>query len=105
MRLCWTEVDEYFSNVVTYCDTREHKPSPKPFTMASEKMSIHPRNLLMVGDRIEKDIIGAKRLGMKTAFAHYGSIHRSNLHEADYILYNPKDVIQIVKNIDIEELI
>jgi len=43
------------------------KPSPEMYQVAMERMSVRPENTLVIGDRLETDIVGAQRLGCLTA--------------------------------------
>lgn len=52
--------------LVTSEETGTDKPSEKMFMLMIEKMGSRPEETLMIGDSIERDIIGAKRVGMKT---------------------------------------
>jgi len=48
------------------------KPDPKIFTAALEKAGCEPEEAIMIGDRIDNDIIPAKKLGMKTVWVRQG---------------------------------
>lgn len=56
-------------NLVDYLTTSEEagaeKPSPKGFQLMISKLHLNPDSIVMIGDSFEKDICGAKRLGMK----------------------------------------
>ena len=60
-------------------------------------MDTPPENSLMVGDWPERDVIGAKKLGMKTAFTKYGDVFGTKESGADYDILNVKEVLAIVK--------
>ena len=85
-----------FDSVVTFEDTKERKPSPAPFKKMLEKLTIQPEEALMVGDWAERDIDGAKKIGMKTAFARYGDTFDTKEHNADYELSDISQLIDIV---------
>ena len=55
-------IDEY---VFSY-DVGVRKPDIRIFEYACNKMAVEPKNCLMIGDRIDKDVMGAKQIGMKT---------------------------------------
>jgi len=42
------------------------KPDPAIFLWAIERAKVDPKNALMIGDRIDNDIVPARRLGMST---------------------------------------
>jgi FMN phosphatase YigB (HAD superfamily) len=44
------------------------KPDPAIFSFAAEKLGRDPETILMVGDSFERDVIPAKKIGMKTAW-------------------------------------
>jgi putative hydrolase of the HAD superfamily len=51
----------------------------------------------MVGDWAERDMVGARNVGMKTAFAKYGdSFGNQDERDVDYILNDIKDLLEIV---------
>ncbi len=52
--------------VVAGEDTDETKPSVEPFTYILETVKLSPEEVLMVGDKPEVDLEGARTLGMKT---------------------------------------
>ena len=72
MRLNAAGLDGYFDAVITYEDTGKKKPSKEPFLKACKMLNVTPEECLMVGDWPERDINGAKALGMKTCWAKYG---------------------------------
>jgi 4-nitrophenyl phosphatase len=48
------------------------KPSPEMYTVALQRMGIKPGDALVVGDRLETDIIGGQQLGCPTALVLSG---------------------------------
>jgi putative hydrolase of the HAD superfamily len=58
--------------VVTYDDTQKRKPDPAPFSLALERLGVVAADAVMIGDWPERDVVGAKALGMTTVFARYG---------------------------------
>ena len=97
IRLYSMRMHHLFDAVVTYDDTSKRKPSKEPFKKASDLLNIDSTNILMVGDWPERDVIGAKKLNMKTAFAKYGDMFGTEVSGADYDLDNIHEIIDIVK--------
>ncbi len=93
-RLTEMKIQEFFDAVVTFDDTGERKPSKKPFEKAIEQLKVKPEEVLHVGDWPERDIAGAKALGMKTAFAKYGATKPMTV-KADYELNKVEDLLNI----------
>lgn len=104
-RLCDTKLQHFFEFVISAEDT-EKKPHSLPFKRALKILDLLPEEVLMVGDSIERDIIGAKKVGMKTALAKYGEINKKiiGIEEReknfdvlpDYILEKFEDLLDIV---------
>ncbi len=95
-RLASMKIGDYFDVVVAFEDTNKHKPSPLPFEAALKALKVKPEECLMVGDWPERDIAGAKRMGMNTAFAKYGN-KKVKSSGADYVLHDVKQLLNIVK--------
>lgn len=97
LRLVYLNMHHIFDVVVTYEDTMQRKPDPAPFLLALSKMGIRPDEALMVGDWAERDIIGAKKVGMKTVFARYGDTFNTLVTGSDYEANDIIELIEIVK--------
>ena len=61
-----------------------------------KRLEVKPEEALMVGDWAERDIVGAKNVGMKTAFAKYGDTFNTEEHNADYELNDISELIDII---------
>jgi putative hydrolase of the HAD superfamily len=96
IRLVEMKLGDFFDVVVTLQDTGKKKPSKRPFMKAVREIGIEPSKILFVGDWPERDIRGAKALGMKAAFAKYGSTKNSRATGADYVLGRIEDILKIV---------
>ena len=48
------------------------KPDPRIFTLALERAECPAEEAVMIGDRLDNDIVPAKRLGMKTVWIRQG---------------------------------
>ena len=100
VRICSVNLEHTFDAVITLHDQGIHKPSPEPFKEAIKSLDVEARETLMVGDWPERDIIGAKNVGMKTAFAKYGDTFDTKNSGADYVLEDISDLISIIKRIN-----
>ncbi|MFN8367395.1 MAG: HAD-IA family hydrolase [Candidatus Kapaibacterium sp.] len=96
LRLCYIGFHHLFDTVVTYDDTGERKPSPKPFLSALMQLNVPPHQAIMIGDWAERDMVGAKNVGMQTAFAKYGDSFGNQNVTADYILNDISDILTII---------
>jgi HAD superfamily hydrolase (TIGR01509 family) len=56
---------KYFKVIITREDIKNKKPDPEGFLLASQKLGIKPRHILVIEDA-EKGIIAAHKAGMKS---------------------------------------
>lgn len=97
MRIYYLNLYHFFDVVITFDDTGERKPSEKPFKMSLEKLRLNPDETIMVGDWPDRDVVGAKKIGMYTAFARYGDTFGTTQSGANWDL---NDIYQLVMIID-----
>ncbi len=101
-RLVAMQLDDFFDVVVAFEDTKKHKPAIEPFLMAMKKLNIAAESCIMLGDWPERDIKGAKKLGIKTAFASYGymfSKHSIHSVKADYSIKEISQLVRVCKKL------
>ncbi len=65
-RLEAMNISHFFDIIITFEDTGEKKPSKKPFELAMQILNLKPEEILFVGDSFKRDIVPARKLGMKT---------------------------------------
>jgi HAD superfamily hydrolase (TIGR01457 family) len=58
------------------------KPGPQLYRLAAEKLTLPRAQLTMVGDRLDTDILGAKRAGLRTVLVLSGHTTRAMLKGA-----------------------
>ncbi|MBL1418935.1 MAG: HAD family hydrolase [Alphaproteobacteria bacterium] len=58
------ELTKYISHLVTSEEVGAEKPAAKMYLKALEKVSVSPEHTIMIGDSLEKDIIGAQQAGI-----------------------------------------
>lgn len=65
-------IDKYFSTVISSSDYGIGKPDKRLFTIALEKSGIKAHNAVMIGDRLDNDILPANELGFTTVHIKQG---------------------------------
>lgn len=100
MRLYYLNLHHIFNVVLTFDDTKARKPSPIPFQMVLKKLDCAAENTLMVGDWPERDVEGAKQLGMKTIFARYGDTFGTIDSGADWDIDDIHQIVDIVNELN-----
>lgn len=96
LRLAYLNFHHIVDAVVTFEDTGQRKPHSAPFLAILNKLEVKPEEAIMVGDWVERDIIGAAKIGMKTAFAKYGDTFDTKSHNADYELNDINELVDII---------
>jgi putative hydrolase of the HAD superfamily len=61
----WCDFDELFDHVVLSGEVGVRKPSRRIFRIAAERAGVAPERCVMVDD-LEHNLVGARRLGMRT---------------------------------------
>lgn len=89
-------LSEYFQHIVSASDTAKHKPHQEPLLKCLDALQIAPEEAIYIGDSIY-DFQCAKQAGAKFALAHWGAKSTIGFEEADYVFYEPKDILAIVK--------
>jgi len=97
LRLVKLGLHHLFDVVVTFEDTGKLKPDPAPFQRALDLLEVDAGEAIMVGDWVERDMVGAAKLGIKTAFAKYGDVFDAQESGADYELDDIDELIDIVE--------
>ena len=96
IRICSVNLHHMFDAVVTFDDTGFHKPSPEPFRKIIKDLKVVSNTCFMIGDWPDRDIKGAKELGMITGFAKYGDTFNTLDSGAAYDLKDISELIPII---------
>jgi len=100
MRLYYLNLHHHFDPVLTFDDTGERKPSPKPFKMVLDYLKHEPQEVLMIGDWPDRDVVGAQKLGIRTVFARYGDTFGTVDSGADWDVNNIYEIVNIIKELN-----
>jgi HAD superfamily hydrolase (TIGR02253 family) len=84
LRLAEMGLTEFFDVVITLGDSKKSKPSPNGFKKALRELDVDAKSVLFVGDNPGRDILGAKKVGMKTCLAKYGQTFFDSKQKADF---------------------
>lgn len=103
LRLCYLDLHHIFDPVITFEDTGQKKPSPGPFEKALQLLRLEPSEVIMVGDWPERDMVGAKRLGIRTVFARYGDTFDTRESGADYEINDLSKLLDVLDTIETEK--
>ena len=92
-------IDEYFSTVISSSDYGIAKPDKRLFTIALEKSGVKAHNAVMVGDRLDNDILPANELGFTTVHIKQGfaknQIPPSDSYKPTYAVNNLTELLAL----------
>lgn len=86
---------EFFDVVIGLEDTGKLKPSAIPFRKALKMMKLKPEEVIFIGDNPQRDILGAKKVGMKTVLFNYGRLVKKG--KADFAIKDIRELAGILK--------
>lgn len=99
IRLVEMRLQNFFDAVVCHEDTGKYKHTGLPFRKALRLLKLKPENCVMVGDWPERDIVGAKKLGIRTVFARYGATKKISNSGADFEIESVIGVVSVVNKL------
>ncbi len=103
LRLCSLQLQHTFDTVITFEDTGFKKPHSTPFKKVLSIINVEPQRTIMVGDWPERDLVGAREVGMITVFARYGfTFDRPTVgaEGADYAIDDIREIITIIQDVN-----
>lgn len=75
------KLKEYFEEIIISAQFGWRKPDNKIFDYAAKLIGVEPKYCMMVGDRLDMDIHGAKMAGFQATWITRRSIHKNKLHQ------------------------
>lgn len=90
------KIKHIFDVIVCSGQLRVNKPDPYIFNFALKELKIKPQEAIYVGDNPQRDIHGAKKVGMKTVYISSNGLKMS---ESDYNIKNIHEIIFIAKEL------
>ena len=100
LRLSELRIEHFFDTVVTFEDTGKKKPASLPFQKALTQLGVNKDEAIMVGDWAERDIKGARKVGMKTVFSRYGDLFETENSGADFEIHDIHELLEIVERVN-----
>lgn len=76
------------------------KPNPFVFELALEAMRLEKSDVLMIGDRVHTDIVGARNVGLRSALVRTGEFDPRELEgeiQPDFILESVRELPEILR--------
>jgi HAD superfamily hydrolase (TIGR01662 family) len=95
-RLNKMKIDKYISLVISSAEVNVSKPDLKIFKLALDRAGCSSNNAVMVGDRLDNDIVPAKAVGMRTIWIKQGlgglATQKNESDTADFTVKNISEI-------------
>ena len=75
-------LQDYFDVIVISEEVGIEKPCPGIFEAALSKLGVKAKNAVMVGNRIDADIVGASRIGMKSVWFRWNDRYSDTIESS-----------------------
>lgn len=99
-----TKLYDYYAGRIYSEDVGVEKPHPRMFETAMALLPDIPRDrIIMVGNNLARDIIGANRFGITSVFIDWSSRYPHTLEDPeaqpDYIIHTPGELLPLVRGL------
>ena len=78
-----TGLQDYFDAIIISEEVGIEKPDKRVFQVALDKLGVEAENAVMVGNRIDADIVGANRIGMKSVWFRWNDRYEEIIGSED----------------------
>ena len=72
-------LEDYFDAIVISEEVGIEKPAREIFKVALEEIKVKAENAIMVGNRIDADIVGANRIGMRSVWFKWNDRYKETI--------------------------
>jgi putative hydrolase of the HAD superfamily len=101
------ELDPLLDAVVISEEVGATKPDRRPFDAALRRLGIPPtmaERVVMMGNRLERDVRGASELGMVTVWidwaVRYGKSPRQPSEVPDHVIHEPLELLDVLERLE-----
>ena len=93
-------LEDYFDAIVISEEVGAQKPAREIFEVALHTRKVKAENTIMVGNRIDADIVGANRIGMKSVWFKWNDRYKETMgseeERPDFVIKSPFDLLGIL---------
>ena len=100
-KIFYFKLHNHFNYIVSSEEAGFDKPNPKPFLLALKKIKPKGKNIWMIGDNLEADIVGSRKSINAITFQkkHKGIVLKKGNIKSDYTFTNYKEIRSLIKNL------
>lgn len=89
----------YFDAILTSAAIGSRKPRAEPFEEMLRLLNLQASEVVMIGNSMEADMVGARSLGIKTIYAVFGENAEETKVDPDLTVFKISEIIPAIKRI------
>lgn len=104
------ELDSLIDAVAISDEVGAAKPDRRPFDAALLRLGIRPADasrVVMVGNRLERDVRGASDLGMVTVWIDWSARYRKSPRQPsevpDHVIHEPLELLEVLDRLEMQD--
>ncbi|MEM4263097.1 MAG: HAD-IIIA family hydrolase [Thermoplasmata archaeon] len=94
----------YFDTIVTSVGANSRKPDDEIFKKALRRLQVLPHQAVMIGDRVDADIVGANRVGITSILYRWNTRYPANFSGdeslPDYVIGSMRELPMLLDWLD-----
>ncbi len=92
------DMERFFDVIIISGEINQRKPSPKIFEKALQALNTDASKAVFVGDMLDLDVGGPKKVGIKTILIKRRPIEENNINKPDKVIENLTELTTILKD-------
>jgi len=92
-----TGIAKYFTEIVVSGEAGYGKPDRRIYELVLSLLGVEPESAFNIGDSLERDVLGAKVVGIKTVWINRHGLSRDGSIVPDYEVPNLRQLMDIIK--------
>jgi len=93
-------LEDYFDSIIISEEIGIEKPAREIFKAALKELKVKAENTIMVGNRIDTDIAGANRIGMKSVWFKWNNRYKETIsneeERPDFVIKSLSELLSIL---------
>ena len=99
-KIAATGIAKYFAEIIISSEVGYGKPEPQIFEILLSRLNVNASSTWMIGDSLERDILGAKAVGIKTVWVNRHGMSGDKSIVPDIEVSNLKQLVGIITQLN-----
>ena len=93
------DLRRHFDVIIVSAAVNKRKPNPDIYRCALEKLKVSPEETVFVGDTVDADVMGPKRVGIKTIYIDRRPQKDLENHKPDHKIVELRELPLVIQNL------